>query len=42
MAAIGNFNLAAAAGFFQAVAGFILVLLANWVVRKIDKEQALF
>ncbi|TRZ48603.1 sugar ABC transporter permease [bacterium] len=42
MAAIGNFNLAAAAGFFQAVAGFILVLLANWVVRKIDIEQALF
>ena len=42
MAAIGNFNLAAAAGFFQAVAGFILVLLANWVVRKIDNEQALF
>jgi putative aldouronate transport system permease protein len=42
MAAIGNFNLAAAAGFFQAIAGFILVLLANWVVRKIDNEQALF
>jgi putative aldouronate transport system permease protein len=42
MAAIGNFNLAAAAGFFQAIAGFILVLLANWVVRKVDKEQALF
>jgi len=42
LAAIGNFNLAAAAGFFQAVAGFILVLLANWAVRKIDKDQALF
>lgn len=42
MAAIGNFNLAAAAGFFQAIAGFILVLVANWVVRKIDNEQALF
>ena len=42
MAAIGNFNLAAAAGFFQAIAGFSLVLLANWVVRKLDKEQALF
>jgi putative aldouronate transport system permease protein len=42
MAAIGNFNLAAAAGFFQAIAGFILVLIANWAVRKIDNEQALF
>jgi putative aldouronate transport system permease protein len=42
LAAIGNFNLAAAAGFFQAIAGFILVLVANWAVRKIDKDQALF
>ncbi len=42
LAAVGNFNLAAAAGFFQAIMGFILVLLANWAVRKLDKEQALF
>jgi putative aldouronate transport system permease protein len=42
LAAIGNFNLAAAAGFFQAIAGFILVLLANLAVRKYDKDQALF
>ncbi len=42
LAAVGNFNLAAAAGFFQAIMGFILVLLANWAVRKFDKEQALF
>jgi putative aldouronate transport system permease protein len=42
LTAIGNFNLAAAAGFFQAIAGFILVLLANWLVRRIDQEQALF
>ena len=42
LAALGNFNLAAAAGFFQAIMGFILVLLANWAVRKIDAEQALF
>lgn len=30
-----------AAGFFQAVLGFILVIGANWVVDKIDKESAL-
>ncbi len=42
LTAVGNFNLAAAAGFFQAIAGFILVLLANWAVRKFDKDQALF
>ncbi len=39
---VGTFNLAAAAGFFQAVMGLILVLLANWAVRKIDRDQALF
>jgi putative aldouronate transport system permease protein len=42
LAALGNFNLAAAAGFFQAIMGFILVILANWAVRKIDVDQALF
>ncbi len=42
LAAVGNYNLAAAAGFFQAVAGLILILLANWVVRKFASEQALF
>jgi len=42
LGAVGNFNLAAAAGFFQAIMGFILVLLANWAVRKFDKDQALF
>ncbi|MDO4284931.1 MAG: ABC transporter permease subunit [Eubacteriales bacterium] len=32
----------AAAGFFQSVCGFILVLTANLVVTKIDKDNALF
>jgi putative aldouronate transport system permease protein len=31
-----------AAGFYQSIVGFILVLSANFVVRKIDKENALF
>lgn len=42
LSALGNFNLAAAAGFFQAIMGLILVLLANALVRRFDKEQALF
>lgn len=42
LVSVGTFNLAAAAGFFQAIMGFILVLLANWGVRRFDKEQALF
>jgi putative aldouronate transport system permease protein len=39
---LGNFNMAAAAGFFQAVVGLLLVLLANWIVRRVDNDQALF
>ncbi len=42
LAASGNFNLASAAGFFQAAMGLVLVLFANALVRRIDKEQALF
>ena len=33
---------ASAAGFIQAICGFILVLAANHVIRKIDEESALF
>lgn len=32
----------AAAGFFQSICGFILVLTANLVVNKVDKDNALF
>ena len=39
---IGNIGMAAAAGFYQSIVGFILVLTANLVVRKIDKDNALF
>jgi putative aldouronate transport system permease protein len=42
LAAVGNFNLASAAGFFQAVMGLALILLANGLVRRINREQALF
>jgi putative aldouronate transport system permease protein len=42
LASVGNFNLAASAGFFQAVMGLILVLAANALVRRINREQALF
>lgn len=42
LASLGNFNLASAAGFFQAVMGLILVLFANALVRRINSEQALF
>lgn len=38
----GDVGMSAAAGLFQSVLGFTLVLLANYTVRKIDKENALF
>lgn len=42
LASVGNFNLASAAGFFQAIMGLILVLFANALVRRINRENALF
>ena len=37
-----NISMAAAAGFYQSVVGFVLVLAANYIVKKISKENALF
>jgi len=39
---VGDIGMASAAGFYQAIVGFTLVLLSNLVVRKIDKNNALF
>ncbi|MGG1517018.1 ABC transporter permease subunit [Paenibacillus oryzisoli] len=38
----GDIGMSAAASTFQAFVGFILVLLSNFIVRKIDKEKAIF
>ena len=37
-----NIGMSAAAGFYQSVVGFILVLVANWIVRKLDSDNSLF
>ena len=37
-----NIGMSSAAGFYQSVVGCIVVLLANFTVRKISKEDALF
>lgn len=37
-----NIGMSAAAGFYQSIVGFLLVLLANWIVRKLDSDNALF
>ena len=39
---LNDVGMSSAASVFQAVTGFILVVGANWVVRKIDKDSALF
>jgi putative aldouronate transport system permease protein len=39
---LGNVGMAAAAGLFQASVGFVLVILCNWFVRRVDPDYALF
>ncbi len=38
----GDVGMASAAGFYQAFVGFVLVLISNLVVRKINPDRALF
>ena len=38
----GDLGMSSAAGLFQSVLGFILVMTANYLVRKADNESALF
>lgn len=39
---LGNISMSAAAGVYQSVVGFVLILAANLVVRKVDTESALW
>ncbi|NLT15756.1 MAG: sugar ABC transporter permease [Clostridiales bacterium] len=39
---LGNVGMSSAAGLFQSVIGFILVVFANFIVRRKDAENALF
>lgn len=39
---LGNVGMASAAGFYQSVIGFILVLAVNYIVKKFSSENALF
>jgi putative aldouronate transport system permease protein len=39
---IGDIGMSAAAGFYQSLVGFALVVASNAVVRKIDKDSALY
>ena len=39
---IGDVGMASAAGTFQSVVGFFLVLLSNWLVRRTEPQSAIF
>ncbi|WP_052726437.1 ABC transporter permease [Devosia epidermidihirudinis] len=39
---VGNVSMSAAADLYKSVIGFVLVIVANWVVRRIDPDKALF
>jgi putative aldouronate transport system permease protein len=39
---LNNVGMSSAAGLYQSLVGFILVLIANAIVRKFDSENALF
>jgi len=39
---MGDMGMSSAAGFFQSITGFTLVLLTNFAVRKINSDNALF
>lgn len=39
---LGDIGMSSAAGVYQSLVGFVLVLSANLIVRRIDKESALF
>lgn len=42
MRVTGDTGIASAAGFYQAIVGFVLVFSTNYIVKKIDPEKALF
>ena len=37
-----NFSTASAVGFYQSIVGFVIVMLANFAVKKIDPDYSLF
>ncbi len=39
---MGDFGMAAAAGVYQSIVGFVLIIVANWIVKRIDPEKSIF
>lgn len=42
LASTGNISMSTAAGLYQSLVGFIILVIANSIVRRIDKESAMF
>ena len=38
----GNISMSSAAGVYQSLVGFAVVMFSNWIVHRVDKDQALF
>ncbi len=39
---LGDLGMSSASGVYQSVVGFVLVMATNWIVRKVNKDNALF
>ncbi len=39
---LGDFGMSSAVNFIQSVLGLVVIFLANYAARKIDKDSALF
>ena len=38
----GNIGMSSAAGLYQSIVGFILILISNAAIRRIDRDSAFF
>jgi putative aldouronate transport system permease protein len=36
---LGNFSMTAAVGLYQAVMGLIAILIFNWLIKRLDREE---
>lgn len=39
---VGDINMSSAAGFYQSVVGFVLVVVSNAIIRRIDRDSAIY
>jgi putative aldouronate transport system permease protein len=39
---LGDIGMASAAGFYQSIVGFIMVMVSNTIIRKVERESSLF